>query len=237
MSTGRFNESTLERVYVSVKDGKFEFKAKSLDPKKPWIVERETKDGKKFILETCDWIEGFITKVVYVPDSKIGKRVNIHLTSDKLYIIDLPHVSQKGWMSPYAAHFLVRFGNINLDEQVRFVPYDFVSKGDGKRHVGMSISQNGEKVERGIPFDEVPAAAEKKAFDGTKTYDPTEQTAFYHELLLNVASTVDKYMSGKDFASKEAFPGLNGGEEDFESLPVEEDVPNFEDDSDDDLPF
>lgn len=198
MGIERNGENGLRKKYVNIFSGTFEMKAEALDKNNPSIVKRTTSTGTELIVDQFDAISGFITALKYIPDSKVGKRLHLEITSDMLYVIDIPYIGPKGWVSDYARTLLARLGNVDLDKEVRIMPYSFIPKDKDRKTSGMVIYQGGEKVGPSINYEEIPEAEKIEGIDpGSVTYNPINQTKWYHALMTKLSDKIADYMLGK----------------------------------------
>ncbi|HNO70437.1 MAG TPA: hypothetical protein PKO16_01555 [Bacteroidia bacterium] len=244
MGIERRGEGGLPKKFVNVFNGKFEIRVDALDKNNPSIIKRTTTTGKELIVDQFEAISGHIEGLEYVKESKVGKRLLLKIASDKLYIIDIPYIGTKNWVSEYARSLLNRLDNIDLDMEVRVAPYSFIPKEKTRKTEGFSITQKGEKVEP-IDYELVPRVEKKEGLEpGEIVYDPSEQTKWYHSLMLKQVEKISDYMGGKKsyFSSNEEYPtgGIAGAgmHVDTSNIPVlSVDMPEMEDDFEDDLPF
>ena len=247
MGIERRGEGGLRKTYVNIFNGMLEMKAEALDPNNPSIVKRTTSAGKELIVDKFDAITGHIVGLEYIKESKVGKRLQLKIVADKLYIIDMPYIGTKGWVSEYARTLLVRLGNVELDEEVRFAPYSFIPKDKNRKTEGVVLHQNGVKIGPDIDYEDIPKVSKSDGLEpGEVVYDPSSQTKWYHTLMLKLVAKLDDYMLGKP-TNNTTLPGTNdieypeggmagsGQHVDTSNVPVM----GMEDDEefDDDLPF
>ena len=251
MGAERTSQNGQFKRYVNVFKGKFEMRAEALDSEKPWIVERTTKNGTKLVVDQFEALSGDLVWVDYVPESKVGKRLHIKISEGKqLFVVDIPYISEKGWVSTYAQQLLLKLGNIDLDKEIKLIPYSFIPKGEERNKEGWTIWQSNEKIGMFEDVTAIPKSTVKEAFDGSKTYDPMDQTKYYHELMKKWSVTLQEFMSGKTTSQSnlesmakdidyESQVGMKSGEEDMSKVPVyEPGTLDFDDEeTDDDLPF
>lgn len=244
MGIERGGENGLRKKYVNIFAGTFEMKAEALDKNNPNIIERVTSTGTKLIVDQFPAITGFITGLKYIPESKVGKRLHLEITSDMLYIIDIPYVGPKGWVSEYARALLVRLDNVDLDQEVKLMPYSFIPKDKDRKTTGMVIFQGAEKVGPSINYEDIPQAEKIEGIDpGSVTYNPINQTKWYHTLMLKLVDKIADYMLGKPSPKAKESDFLTGGmagsglHADTSNIPVMDLPDNIEEEFDDDLPF
>jgi len=133
--------------------------------------------------------------------------------------------------SGYAKNILFRIENINPDEDITLSAYKFKPEGEERDRMGISIFQNGAKVDpKYTKKDNNGMPQMKEVFvSGKKMWDSTEQMQFVEEKI--VGSIVSKL---KGFETKEEPEKTNSEKiEDFEKAAE----PEKETATSEDLPF
>lgn len=132
-------------VYLDIRGGKV---AERVQGPGEGVVARTITKGEKagtIVHERMDgYVEGVIKGWAYQSRQVAGREMRtLQITLDDVgerYVLQLPR-SYKVWR-----HFILALPNVKAGDPVRFEPYDYVSKKDGKRKTGMGLSQNGEGV-------------------------------------------------------------------------------------------
>ena len=104
-------------------------------------------------------VTGVITNA-YIEDGQFGKNLKIEIDNDGIISLNMK--------SQYAESLLRRLPNINVSEPVSLSPYNF-SK-DSKKFKGISVSQNGEKLQ-----DHYFNAEKKSVANGLPEKDADEE--------------------------------------------------------------
>ena len=251
MGIERRGEGDLPKKYVNIFNGLFEMRAEALDKNNPSIIKRTTTTGKDLIVDQFNAITGHIVGLEYIKESKVGKRLHLKIASDRLYIIDIPYIGAKGWVSEYARSLLARLDNIDLDMEVRIAPYSFIPKDKNRKTEGLSITQGGNKVEI-FDWESIPKVDKKDGLEpGEIVYDPSAQTKWYHSYMLKMVDKIEDYMLGRK-KDNSMMPGADkidyvtgglagaGSHVDTSNIPVmgvDEELDPEEEFADDDLPF
>ncbi len=140
----------------------------------PNCVSRINKNGDTVYEVRNDFIEGKIEKAEVVSHESFGD--SIKLTIEKNGVKGLLSIK---FDSAYGRYFLFKINSINLDEEVRIIPYSFQSK-EGNNVVGLNVFQNGVKIKNehtrenpnGLP------PLKEVVFNGNKHWDKTDQLSF-----------------------------------------------------------
>ncbi len=132
------------------------------------------------------YVEGVITRLVNQEresnvSGKVEKTVTlqVHLSdAGENFILNLPK-GYKVWR-----HFLLTLPNLKPGAIVRFEPYDYVGKKDGKRKTGLGILQDGEQVKWAYTRNDgvLPDAPMVKV-SGKDMVDYTQQDIFLDGVL------------------------------------------------------
>ncbi len=132
------------------------------------------------------YVEGVINRLVNQEresnvSGKVEKTVTlqVHLSdAGENFILNLPK-GYKVWR-----HFLLTLPNLKPGAIVRFEPYDYVGKKDGKRKTGLGILQDGEQVKWAYTRNDgvLPDAPMVKV-SGKDMVDYTEQDIFLEMVL------------------------------------------------------
>ncbi len=125
--------------------------------------------------------------------------------------------------SRYGNSFFSRMHNIDLDKAVRFYPYSFVAE-DGKQRTGISLSQEGTKLDWCFPKGTVPDLVEKVRA-GKTTYDDTDRYNFYIEEYNKFVAKVKSRVSPAKVSDAMNLPP------DFDDVVMDEEAGGY------DLPF
>jgi hypothetical protein len=132
------------KIYLTVGFGKI--RQKTLDNKQrvdantPKAVKRLTQSGAESWALEFDFIEGLIDSIFYKEDREYGDSFEVVIEDDTTkYQLSFPEES-RFWVD-----FMSKLPKINLNEIVKITAYDFQDK-EGKRKVGTSIEQAGEKI-------------------------------------------------------------------------------------------
>lgn len=130
-------KATSGKKYITIVQGKFRQNVPE-GTEGSQIRHYETKDGKKgskHELVFNGW-NGLVTKIEFY-DGEYGEVVNIHFE-------DI--IVQVNKESRYFASLLEKLPNVNFGQIVVLTPYDFEDD-EGARRVGVSVQQNGEKLQ------------------------------------------------------------------------------------------
>lgn len=142
MALGTSNQS--DRTYLSVGFGKIRQKNQSNGEKvtkdTPNAVKRTTQSGNESWAIEYDFCEGKIENIFYRQDENYGNSFEVVLSD----VADEYQLSFKE-DSRFWTDLMKKLPNIDLSERVKLFAYDFESK--GKRYVGMSVEQNGQKIQ------------------------------------------------------------------------------------------
>lgn len=154
-------------TYVNIVGGKLATKTNEGEG-----TERTKKDGSKTWENYHKNIKGKITSIK-MRDTDFGQQLSV--------IIDNEITLNMAFDSKYATSILTKLRNINFEKELTLSSYDFEDK-DGKRHIGLSLIQDGHKIESN--WDEVPQLEEKKKA-GKVTWDNTNRVNYFADLLNN----------------------------------------------------
>ena len=158
------------RTFISVVSGKF---AQRVEKSTPNSVHRviEKKDGsKKDVWELIyDNINGHIQSIEVDESGSFGDQLKINMDDmGQYFTVTLSMVGRE------AKSFLCVLKNINLKEEIILIPFNFLSKTDGKNVIGLNIYQGGvgkefkvkpyfsKETPNGLP--QVPEGADKDEF-------------------------------------------------------------------------
>lgn len=125
--------------YVNVYQGKFResFNVTENTPRAQMRTYTNKEGQSKEIWEIVDdWLSGWVVDVLF-HDGNFGEEIHIKLydsDEDKTVMI------QTGLSNGYAKAILERLPSINFNQEVKLVPYDFMTD-DGKRMIGMNVFQ------------------------------------------------------------------------------------------------
>lgn len=126
-------------------------------------------------------LEGKITSVDLKEHEEYGYQLCINVSDGKeAFQLQLPLSSN------HADTFLNKSANIDFKKPVTFSPYQFTPKGEEKEKRGMTIKQDGVKVESAWTKEnpgEVPEL-EKKKVKGKDVWDNSKRIDFYVERVI-----------------------------------------------------
>lgn len=143
MATGVHNG--VSKIYISVGFGKL--RQKSLENKDkvtkdtPGAKMRKTQQGSESWALEFDWLDGIIENIFYKEDAEHGNSFEVVMVD----VMDRYQISFKD-DSRFWFDLAKKLPNIDLKQKVKLNPYDFTDK-SGKRIVGLSVEQNGKKIE------------------------------------------------------------------------------------------
>lgn len=135
MPTGKREPKT----YLSITYGKFRQSSTKDDEE---AVSRMNKDDKEVWERVFDWIEGKITKIYYKEDDEFGNSFEVTI-DDGAEKFNLSFKED----SRYCSDLLSKLPNIDLNQDVKLVPYDFQPKDSPSARKGLTIWQNNAKIE------------------------------------------------------------------------------------------
>ena len=132
------------RNYLSIGFGKIRQKqlpnGQKVDETTAGATMRETDKGISYSIE-YDKISGLIQDIHFKEDSQYGNSYEVMIyDNDERYQLSLKEDSR------ITMEFLKKLPNIDFKYEVELSPFDFTTK-DNKRLVGITIKQNGEKIE------------------------------------------------------------------------------------------
>jgi len=147
------------KTFVNIIGGRFAVKTKEGTL---GAVERENKNGVKVWEILYTELSGTIRNIVCQKNEKIGAYEYVVELSEvgAVYTLSIPCDSK------YGDAFATKIPNVDLSQEVRIVPFDFVSKKDDKKVVGLNFYQgytpNEKKIEyyyskenpNGMPFSD-----------------------------------------------------------------------------------
>ena len=124
------------KIYLNIIYGKIRQRTNSEDEK---AVRRENDSGKVFYERIYNGISGLITNIYYKENDEYGNSFEITLKDrEGKYNLSISENSR------YCKDFLSKLPNVNLEKDVYISPFDF--EPEGKRKVGLTIKQDGEKI-------------------------------------------------------------------------------------------
>jgi hypothetical protein len=134
-------QETEKKIFLSIVNGSL---AKRVEQGSEKAVEREIeypKGTKKMIYERLYPDVTAVIEGVEIKESPFGEQLCIHLVDvlDKFTLT----MSVKG---REAKAFMQCFPNLNIKQQVTLNPYNYTSKKDNKKKIGLGIKQNGEDI-------------------------------------------------------------------------------------------
>ncbi len=166
--------------YTYVIAGKF---AKKVDEATAGAVARTNKNDKVVHELLYDELDEMIFQSATIESSDFGDQIKIEMESEgETFQLSVPYESRYGnsllWKLPF----------MDITKKFYISPYDFEGD-DGKKIVGFSIKQNGEKLKSGYG-DEAPQPTMKKV-RGKDTWDFTEREEFLHGKFVEWAKNAD----------------------------------------------
>jgi hypothetical protein len=133
-------ETQTAGTYLQIIGGKLR---KSVPEGTPGAIRRdwETKDGKKGTKFEKEYesLTGVITGLNFY-DGEFGKNLTVFFKDgEEDYGLSM------GVATQYAEDFMKKLPNVNLEQEVMLIPYDFEDD-KGRRHKGITVSQSGVKL-------------------------------------------------------------------------------------------
>jgi hypothetical protein len=144
------NQNNGGATFLDIRQGKV---TKRVDGPGEGVVERTVTKGKSAGMVIYEaqygYVEGVIKGVKWQSreadingKKKVIKTLQVSIDDvGEKYVLQLP----RGYK--VTRHFALALKNINEKQPVRFEPYDYVSKKDGKRKSGLGLTQGGNKVD------------------------------------------------------------------------------------------
>lgn len=125
-------------TYLSVADGNLVRQHKTANAN---TTERLTKTGKLVFEERFKDLTAKLTSI-NTRENEFGKQWQItFVDGDATYIVSLPYSSR------YASSFLKALPNVNLANELRFMPWAMKDKNDATKTItGITLYQGGEKI-------------------------------------------------------------------------------------------
>lgn len=146
--TNRFNG---ERYFLSIYDGKL---TQRVEETTEGAVKRINSEDKIVFEKYYDAIIGVI-KDISIHDGNYGEEVRVLLQTSPTASVQISFGLDTG----YAQDFLKKIGNVDANKELTISPYSFFDKekkkkdGTPVKNIGMTIIQNGEKVQRKFTFE------------------------------------------------------------------------------------
>lgn len=182
-----FRADPLEKKanYYTIKEASFRLPSNQDDPEAVRRAYTNPKTGESGVAYERAYkaLYGFITDVSFrestLKDNTVLRNINIHLGEDEAGVSQIISIPQG---SRYAVDFMKRLPSIDLNKEVRLMPYDFEK--DGPRQVGLSVyHKDDETGEFSIKVDN-NFFTKVEEVDGVKEYtnlhgfpEPTEEDA------------------------------------------------------------
>ena len=107
------------------------------------VVDVEDKDGNLIYELTYPGLEDVMIKSIKFNDGDYGTNINVELEDDE----DNQFILSLQCASNYGERFMEVLPNIDLNKAVEIDPYSFTPKGKTEKVRGLSIKQDGEKLE------------------------------------------------------------------------------------------
>lgn len=204
------------RNYNIIVSGKFGVFCKEKTEKSKTIT---SKSGVKREYELFKNISGKITKM-YIYEKNINNEdvefLVIYVT-DKVNGKEIHEVIETSFKGYYADDFLLRIKNVDLTKDVKLTPYSVKDaekskeKGKDVYNTGISIEQDGKKIERFYTKDnpgDLPKMVEKKVKGGKKSeWDMTDRQEFLRNLVLSKAEEIKNITDDAEPETKEILEG------------------------------
>ena len=135
-------ENTNTKIYLNIVNGKI---AQKVEESTSGARSRKNKNGVEVWEKLYNSVSGTITSLK-MDDSQYGKQLKVGLNDGELLTIPVA--------SAYFSTFVNKIGNVKLAKEVKIAPYNF--EAEGKKKSGITIYQDGEKVEWFISKDNQP---------------------------------------------------------------------------------
>lgn len=166
-------------IYLSIADGKI---VRSYKEAKPGITTtRTTKTGKLVHEEKYDSITGQLT-ALKTHENDYGKQWHLHFTDgEDSYIVTMPYSSR------YSTSFLKALPNIDLNLEVKLMPWSMVDKNDpSKKVTGITLYQVGEKIPPAYTKDNPNGLPQMKQVKvkGQMTWDDSDMMEFLEAMAM-----------------------------------------------------
>lgn len=133
------NQNSDKTFVIVLADGKFH---KSVDAGTEGAVVRsyEDKDGatKTKTELVFDTVKGMITKLEFV-DGEFGKSLHVEIDNDGIVSV--------GTASPFGEDLMKKLPSLDFSKEVTLTPYAFIPKGEENSKKGISVYQDGVKVQ------------------------------------------------------------------------------------------
>ena len=109
----------------------------------PDAESRTTKDGKVVWEKVWGYLKGTLIGITHDLHDEWGHSWQLHIDDDQVYVLQIQEDSR------YGGDLLKKIPNLKIGTEYTFTPYDFTPKGEEKRKVGFSITDEstGEKVQ------------------------------------------------------------------------------------------
>lgn len=128
-----------KKTYLQIGWGKLRLKAAVMAE---GVVERETQKGEKSLAYEYNFIEGKITKIYYKDSKEYGNSFEVTIDDGKeKYSVSFKEDSR------YCQDFLSKLPNIAFSKTVKITPYQMTDNKSGKEKRGVSIQQDGVKIQ------------------------------------------------------------------------------------------
>lgn len=167
-------------TYLSVSDGNLVRQHKTSNDR---TVERITKTGKLVFEERFKDLTGNITNV-NTRENDYGKQWQLTFQDGAdTYIVSMPYSSR------YASSFLKALPNINIEDQIRFMPWAMKDKNDVSKTVtGITCYQDGNKIAPAYTKDEPNGLPQmiKIKVKGKEQWDDSDMTSFLEQTALKI---------------------------------------------------
>ena len=144
---GKKNYLTIFDGKIASKTDKAEYERSQTQPDMGYsVITRENKNGVVVYERHYDALEGVISNAT-IQDGKFGRNIELEITD-----VDERYHLQMGLESRYASDFMNRFPSVDLDSVINISPFSFEND-EGKKITGVSLKQNGEKIEKNYTKD------------------------------------------------------------------------------------
>jgi hypothetical protein len=164
------------KTYLNVMKGKLVSK---VTPETPGAISRENKNGDTVHEVHDDWISGKIKGIEIRTHEEYGKKISLKVIDGE----DTDYVEMM-MNGGYGKSFLFRMMNIDFNEEVKMVPYEFINE-DGRTVSGITFYQNDEKVDSFHTKEEKNGLPdlEQVEYQGKLRWDDTKRMRFFEKVL------------------------------------------------------
>ncbi len=186
-------------TYMTIRNGAItqEWKEFPTDVEADDVQERVNKNGKTVYFAEYESIEGMCEGAWFRMEPDMSDEMRLRMQADDESYVVCMYVD-----GPYFRSFAKLVPNIDLTLPFEIKPYDFETK-DGKRMVGVTVYQDGEKVLPAFTRDNpngLPEAVQKVK-KGKKVWDFSDQEDFLWDVMQDFCAEVLELHPRKDAES------------------------------------